>query len=758
MSRTFWRRTMALVLVVTLIVGSAAQAGAQDPVNPVSPKDDGAEAARPLAVHAGRDGSGALTISWQTEAPVTGWVEYGLAPDRLDQRAWSSRGQGGADTQHQVVLDGAKPGTVYYYVIVSGGKRYDNAGSPFKVVPDSGPVVASPDLHAQIASTYRRIGIEAGHSPADAGAMSCDGRRRETDNTIAVAELVRHLLQNRLRERGYTIDIFRGGDTRMQGYRADAFVSLHNDYCVKDSNGRVVPVSGFKVSRYGGRAGSGTNGSGDASDRLVQAIWEHYRRVTGMAEDRSSGHYTLCMTHYYALNSVPNGLVGVRPPGQQCQLQPRSAWIAAETPGAIIEMGWWSGDEDMLVNHRDVLAAGVAESILAFLNLSGVDPDDGRAISSGQTLGGTIDPANDEDSYYFDANQGQRASIRMSRTSGNLDSYLILYGPNGNEVARDDDSGGNLNSWIDRAVLPQSGRYRILAKSYFGGSSGAYALSLGLTGGASDPDDGRMLSSGQNLGGAIDPANDEDNYYFDAGQGQRATIRMSRTGGNLDSYLILYAPNGSEVARDDDSGGNLNSWINRAPLPQGGRYRILAKSYYGRSSGTYNLSLGLESGSSGNLALNKPSWATSRESSAYSPRFGNDGNTGTRWSSQISSSLGWQWYKVDLGSAQTFNRFVVRWEAAYGAHYWVGWCDHNCTSDNSTWYGYERWLSSRQDDVIDFGSQTHRYVGILMIERAPRMNNYSLWEFEVYNRQGGAAAQATTGVERLPVVEASGQS
>ena len=158
------------------------------------------------------------------------------------------------------------------------------------------------------------------------------------------------------------------------------------------------------------------------------------------------------------------------------------------------------------------------------------------------------------------------------------------------------------------------------------------------------------------------------------------------------------------------------------------------------------------SGGSGNLALNKASWATSQESGAYAPRYGNDGSMGTRWSSQISSSLGWQWFKVDLGSTQTFNRFVVRWEAAYAAHYWVAWCDNNCTSNsNSNWYGFERRLSSRQDDVIDFGSRTHRYVGVLMTERAPRMNNYSFWEFEVYNRAGASAAEVLGQAQQMPL-------
>jgi hypothetical protein len=210
------------------------------------------------------------------------------------------------------------------------------------------------------------------------------------------------------------------------------------------------------------------------------------------------------------------------------------------------------------------------------------------------------------------------------------------------------------------------------------------------------------------------------------------------------------------IARADDGirvwigGGNpiIDQWHDQGPTEyrvtrnvSDGDYDVKVEYYENSGGAVAQFRWERASSGSGNLALNKPSWATSQESSAYEPRFGNDGNMGTRWSSGISSSLPPQWYKIDLGSAQTFNRFVVRWEAAYAAHYWVGWCDNNCTSNDSTWYGFERWLGSAQNDVIDFSSQAHRYVGVYMINRAPRMNNYSFWEFEVYNAVGASDSE-----------------
>ena len=110
---------------------------------------------------------------------------------------------------------------------------------------------------------------------------------------------------------------------------------------------------------------------------------------------------------------------------------------------------------------------------------------------------------------------------------------------------------------------------------------------------ASDTDDGRTIANGQTLYGSIDPSNDEDTYYFDISGGQTATIRMNKNGSSLDSYLVLYSPGGSQITLSDDEGGNQNALINQWYLPQGGRYRLVAKSYLALSSGAYTLNLSL---------------------------------------------------------------------------------------------------------------------------------------------------------------------
>jgi len=58
------------------------------------------------------------------------------------------------------------------------------------------------------------------------------------------------------------------------------------------------------------------------------------------------------------------------------------------------------------------------------------------------------------------------------------DTYLILRGPDGEEVARDDDGGAGLNSRIEDVELPSTGQYTIVATSFWENSQFPYQLSL----------------------------------------------------------------------------------------------------------------------------------------------------------------------------------------------------------------------------------------------------------------------------------------
>lgn len=75
-------------------------------------------------------------------------------------------------------------------------------------------------------------------------------------------------------------------------------------------------------------------------------------------------------------------------------------------------------------------------------------------------------------------------------------------------------------------------------------------------------------------------------YRFEGSAGQQVVIDMRSQ--EIDPFLILVAPNGRELAQDDDSGGGKNARI-VATLPISGTYFLLANSYQAGESGTYAL-------------------------------------------------------------------------------------------------------------------------------------------------------------------------
>jgi N-acetylmuramoyl-L-alanine amidase len=172
----------------------------------------------------------------------------------------------------------------------------------------------------------KRIGVVAGHSGHDSGAVCPDGLTEASVNA-AVAEAV----GRELRARGATVDLLAEFDSRLSGYGADAFVSIHADSC-------NVDLSGFKVASLD----TGSPASSKASTELVKCLWDRYEAVTGLA--RHPDTITFDMTRYHAFRE-----------------------IAPQTPAAIIEAGFLKADRELLTKGTDRVAAGIVAGIECFV-------------------------------------------------------------------------------------------------------------------------------------------------------------------------------------------------------------------------------------------------------------------------------------------------------------------------------------------------------------------------------------------------------
>ncbi len=194
----------------------------------------------------------------------------------------------------------------------------------------------------------RRVGIIAGHWGNDSGAVCPDGLR-EVDLNLDFATRV----QQNLEAMGIPTDLLREKDPKLSGYVGTVLVSIHNDSCDYYSDS----LTGFKVAGNDYYNGNAT--------RLVACMNNRYARDTGLP--RHGTTITSHMTDYHVFD--PENPTGINP----------------DTPAAIIETGFMNLDRQFLTTHPDLVAKGVTDGILCFINYEDIEPASPPAPSVSQT-------------------------------------------------------------------------------------------------------------------------------------------------------------------------------------------------------------------------------------------------------------------------------------------------------------------------------------------------------------------------------------
>jgi len=190
-----------------------------------------------------------------------------------------------------------------------------------------------------ISQPQLRIGIVAGHSGNDSGAVCMDGNGTVTLTEADVNLKIAAMVQEQLTQRGYQVDLLREYDTRLNGYRALAIVSIHNDSCeyINDQ------ATGFKVA-----AALNTNDLNRAN-RLTACLVDRYQSLTQM--NFHAGSITADMREYHSFREID-----------------------PTTVAAIIETGFLNLDREILTKQTDRIAEGVVEGILCFANNENIEP------------------------------------------------------------------------------------------------------------------------------------------------------------------------------------------------------------------------------------------------------------------------------------------------------------------------------------------------------------------------------------------------
>ncbi|MBZ0240173.1 MAG: pre-peptidase C-terminal domain-containing protein, partial [Cutibacterium acnes] len=180
-------------------------------------------------------------------------------------------------------------------------------------------------------------------------------------------------------------------------------------------------------------------------------------------------------------------------------------------------------------------------------------------------------------------------------TSGNLDPLLILVGPDGREIIRNDDaSEGVFNSRISNLPLDQLGEYTLIATRFGladGDTTGGFDLSVspGIPGGEIGGTLSQPIERGDTVRGTLASANSQGVYTIQASAGDRLTLELNGTSGDLDTLLILTDAYGNEIARNDDADNTTDSRLDNVEVPEDGYYSIIVMPFQG--TGSYELTL-----------------------------------------------------------------------------------------------------------------------------------------------------------------------
>ena len=231
-----------------------------------------------------------------------------------------------------------------------------------------------------------------------------------------------------------------------------------------------------------------------------------------------------------------------------------------------------------------------------------------RPLAMGQNVTGELS-SNDtqrrsgkyEDVYLIQGRAGDRVDLRLM--SDAFDPYLVVNGPGGFSMSNDDEEGQS-ESTNSRLVLqlPADGTYRVSATSFRAGETGAYRIQASIPApnvAVSRPQPATPIRIGQTVNGSLTRGDGQmasgeyqDQYRFSARRGDR--VRIELTGANdLDTYLLLRRPDGTQDANDDaefDGQSSLNSRIDTV-LADDGDYVIVATTYRPNTTGSYRLSL-----------------------------------------------------------------------------------------------------------------------------------------------------------------------
>jgi uncharacterized repeat protein (TIGR02543 family) len=196
--------------------------------------------------------------------------------------------------------------------------------------------------------------------------------------------------------------------------------------------------------------------------------------------------------------------------------------------------------------------------------------------------------------------------------------------------------------------------------------------------------------------------------------------------------LLTSAADGSITLNPPGGSYDPGTVVTVTAVPDSG---FLFDSWSGDLTGTTNpttLVMDANKSITANMAsyvLPRTGWVVSASSSNGSPANAIDGNIGTRWSTGSNQTNG-QWFRIDMGSARTFNRIVL--DAGSSAGDYPRGYQVYVSDDGVTWGSpVASGAGSSGVTTVTFASQTARYIRVTQTG-SDSFYWWSIHEFNVY--------------------------
>jgi hypothetical protein len=207
-------------------------------------------------------------------------------------------------------------------------------------------------------------------------------------------------------------------------------------------------------------------------------------------------------------------------------------------------------------------------AVLLLLALPAISTADVSAeVLSGDRIKGTLDPANEVETYFVDCPGRTLLNVKASgkRRGPNVD--VRVFAPDGAEISVGSVAVKGRSARIADLAVPSTGRYRVEVTSRDGATTGDYGLSI-------------VCASAKKLGGDVTLDGIEDSLTFGAGAGTRISAKLAAAKGSpaLPEFARLTGPDGFDQVFGGGVGKTAGGLLAPLDLPRSGTYTLSFRS------------------------------------------------------------------------------------------------------------------------------------------------------------------------------------